>query len=173
MLQGNSEQRRVQLRLDSVEEGSLRLGLDSVDGAESKTKQTVVVLVVDELLADLGGSLNRLGGGRDTTNDDGVLVDVTASRALVAVLDGPGVASQLGSIAARLVEAVARGLGGRQLRGENPASFVCKNFDIANVSIADDDSNSRTYRSADPVSKSKFKVVPPTLTGVRYSSSLF
>ena len=29
-----------------------------------------------------------------------------------------------------------------------------------------------THRSAEPVSKSKFKVVPPMVTGVRYSSSL-
>lgn len=63
VLQSNSEERRVQLGLNSVEEGSLRLGLDSVDGAESQTKQAVIVLVVHELLADLGGSLNRLGGG--------------------------------------------------------------------------------------------------------------
>lgn len=111
MLQGNGEQGGVQLALDSVEESSLRVGLDGVDGAESQTKQTVVVLVVDELLADLGGSLNRLGGGLDATNDDAVLVDVTASRALVSVLDRPGVAGQLGGIAAGLVEAVARRLG--------------------------------------------------------------
>lgn len=111
VLQGNSEQRRVKLALYSVEEGSLRLGLDSVDGAESQTKQTVVVLVVDELLADLGGSLNRLGRGRDATDNDGVLVDVTASRALVTILDRPGVAGELGGIAAGLVDAVASRLG--------------------------------------------------------------
>lgn len=111
VLQGNSEQRRVQLGLHSVEESSLRLGLDGVDGAESQTKQAVVVLVVDELLADLGGSLNRLGRSLDATNHNGVLVDVTASRALVTVGDGPAVASQLGSVAARLVEAVTGRLG--------------------------------------------------------------
>lgn len=92
MLQGNSEQGGVQLALHRVEESSLRLGLDGVDGAKSQTKQTVVVLIVDELLADLGGSLNRLGGSLDTTDGDGVLVDVTASRALVTVLDRPAVA---------------------------------------------------------------------------------
>lgn len=121
VLQCNSKQGRVQLVLDSVKEGSLRFRLDGIDGAESQTKQTVVVLVVDELLADLGGSLNRLGGGPDTTNDYKVLVDVTASRALVTVGDGPFVASQLGGVTARLVEAVTSRLGSGQLRGEDPA----------------------------------------------------
>ena len=49
VLQGNSKQGRVELRLDSVEEGGLRLRANSVDGAESEAEQTVVVHILLEL----------------------------------------------------------------------------------------------------------------------------
>lgn len=120
MLQGDSEQRLVQLALDSVEEGLLRLGLNGVDGAESQAQQTIVVLVLHELLADLLGSLNGLARGLDATNNDGVLVDVTAGRALVTIGDGPGSTRQLGAVAG-LVDGVAGLLGSGKLSGEDPA----------------------------------------------------
>lgn len=87
VLQGDSKQRLVELALDSVKEGLLRLGLDGVDGAESQAQQTIVVLVLHELLADLLGSLDGLARGLNATNNDGVLVDVTAGGALVTIGD--------------------------------------------------------------------------------------
>jgi hypothetical protein len=121
VLQGDGEERGVELRLDGVKESSLSLGLDGVDRAESQAKQTVVVFVVDELLADLGCSLDGLAGGLDAADDNGVLVDITASGTLVTVLDLPGGAGNLGAVAAGLVDAVASLLSRRQLGREDPA----------------------------------------------------
>lgn len=168
MLQGDGEQRRVELRLDGVKESGLRLGLDGVDRAEGQAQQTVVVLVIDELLADLRGSLDGLAGGLDAADGNSVLVDITASRALITVLDLPGGAGNLGAVAAGLVDGVASLLGSGQLRGEDPTNGLsdADHFDRRSLM-------GRTYRSAEPVSKSRFIVVPPTLTGVRYSSSPF
>lgn len=165
VLQGDSKQRLIELALDSVKEGLLRLGLDGVDGAESQTEQTIVVLVLHELLADLLGSLNGLTGGLDATNNDSVLVDFTAGRALVTVGDGPGSTRQFGAVAG-LVDGMASLLGSRQLSREDPAlTKISMHWYKLSTGIS-------TYRSAEPVSKSRFRVVPPTLTGVRYSTSL-
>lgn len=120
VLQSDSKQRLVQLTLDSVEEGLLRLRLNSVDGAEGQTQQAIIVLVLHELLADLLGSLNSLTRGLDTTNNDSVLVDITASRALVTIGDGPGSARKLSSIVG-LIDGVTGLLRGRKLSGEDPA----------------------------------------------------
>lgn len=128
VLQGDGEERRSESRLHGVEEGGLRLGLDSVDRAESETEQAVVVLVLGELLADLGGSLDSLTGGLDSADGDGILVDITAGGAAVSVGDGPGVARQLGAVV-RLVEAVTLLLRSGKLRGENPAEITIS-FDI-------------------------------------------
>lgn len=168
MLQGDGEDRGVELRLDGVEECGLGLRLDGVDGAEGQAEKTVVVLVVDELLADLGGGFDSLAGGLDTADGDGIFVDITASGALVTVLDLPGGASNLGAVVAGLVNAVASLLGSGQLRREDPTTDVSvpTHFDGWQCMCI-------TYRSAEPVSKSRFIVVPPTLTGVRYSSSSF
>jgi hypothetical protein len=124
VLQSDCEERGVELRLDGVEECGLGLRLDGVDGAEGQAEKTVVVLVVDELLADLGGSFDSLAGGLDTADCDGVSVDITASRALVTVLDLPGGASNLGAVATGLVDAVASLLGSGQFRREDPTIDV-------------------------------------------------
>lgn len=168
MLQGDSEERGVKLRLDGVKECGLGLGLDGVDGAEGQAKQTVVVLVVDELLANLGGSFDGLAGGFDAANGDGVSVYISASGALVTVLDLPGGAGNLGAVAAGLVDAVASLLRSGQFRREDPTIVM---LDAGNLNGGP--FMCMTYRSAEPVSKSRFRVVPPTLTGVRYSSSSF
>jgi len=89
VLESHSEQRRVQLGLNSVEESGLRFRADSVDRAESQTQKTIVVLVLHELSADLAGSLDGLGSGLDTTDGNGVFVDITASRATIAVGNRP------------------------------------------------------------------------------------
>lgn len=85
MLESDSEQRLVKIGLDGVEEGCLGLGADGVDGAESKTQQAIVALVLYELLADLLGSLNCLASGLDSTNGYGVFVDITTGTAAIAV----------------------------------------------------------------------------------------
>lgn len=87
MLEGYSEQRRVKLRLDSVEESGLGVGADSVDRAKGETEQTVIVLILHELGADLLSSLNGLVGGLDATDGDSVLVDITASTTAIAIGD--------------------------------------------------------------------------------------
>ena len=169
MLQRDGEERGVELRLDGVKESGLGLGLDGVDRAESQAKQTVVVLIVDELLADLGCSLDGLASSLDAADYDSVLEDITASGTLVAVLDLPSSTGNLGAIAAGLVDAVASLLGRGQLGREDPT--IDRMSDACHI---DRRAYMReTYRSAEPVSKSRFRVVPPTLTGVRYSTSLF
>lgn len=85
MLESHSEQWLVKIGLDSVEEGCLAPGADGVDGAESQTQQAIIVLVLHELLADLLGSLNCLAGGPDSTNGNGVFVDITTGTAAIAV----------------------------------------------------------------------------------------
>jgi len=61
---------------------------------------------------------------------------------------------------------VTRLLRGGKLSGENPAVELLAVFNLSRECAQS------TYRSAEPVSKSRFKVVPPIDTGVRYSSSL-
>lgn len=124
MLQGDSKQRRVELRLDSVEEGGLGPGADGVDGAESEAEQTVIVHILKESRANLAGGFNSLASSLDTTNSDSVLVDITAGRATITVGDGPGAAGQLGGTAARLIDAVATLLGRCELRREHPPMTV-------------------------------------------------
>jgi hypothetical protein len=92
VLQGNSKQGRVELRLDGVEEGGLSLRANSVDGAEGEAEQTVVVHILLEGRANFAGSLDSLAGSLDTANGDSVFVDITASRAAITVRDRPGAA---------------------------------------------------------------------------------
>jgi hypothetical protein len=119
VLQSNTEDGVGELGLDGVKEGGLSLGLDGVDGAESKTQETVVVLVLDELLADLGSSLDSLARGSDRANLNSVLVDITASGGAITVGDGPGSTRDLGTVVG-LVDIVTLLLAGRELRRENP-----------------------------------------------------
>lgn len=166
VFQGDCEKRLVKLALDGVEESLLCLGLHGVDRAESQAQQTIVVLILHKLLANLLGSLNGLARGLDTADNDSVFVDITTSRALVTVGNGPGSTGKFGAVVG-LVDSVSGLFRGGKLAGENPT--------IINVSMNNKEDRSavlRTYRSAEPVSKSKFRVVPPTLTGVRYSVSL-
>lgn len=122
MLQCNGEERLAKLRLDSVKEGVLRSRLNGVDGAECQAQQTVVLLVVHELLADLLGSFDGLTVGLNTTDNDAVPINVAASRASIAIGDGPTVARQLGGIAAGLVDGVTSTFGLGELGREDPTT---------------------------------------------------
>ena len=120
MLEGHGEQRLIKLGLDSVEESGLGVGADSVDRAEGETEQTVIVLILHELGADLLSSLDSLVGSLDTTDGDSVLVDITAGTAAIAVRDRPASTGDLGSGAASLVDGMATLLRRGKLVGENP-----------------------------------------------------
>lgn len=123
ILQGDGEEGLVELGLDGVEEGGLRLRLDGVDLAECQAQQAVVVLVLRELLADLAGGLDGLAVGVDAANSHGVLVDVAAGGAAVAVGDVPAGALDLGGVAGGLVDAVAGFFGRGEFLGEDPPVF--------------------------------------------------
>jgi len=92
---------------------------DSVDGRESKSEETVVVSVLLELSRDGGGSLDSLGGGGDTTNNDLIGVDQTGSTGAITVADAPGLTVEL---AARggVVDSVTRSLRGGLEGREDP-----------------------------------------------------
>lgn len=121
VLESHSEQRLVEIVLDGVEEGCLRVGADSVDGAESQTQEAIIVLVLHELLADLLGSLNGLASGLDSTNDDGVLVNITTGTTAITVGDLPASTRQLLAGGANLVDVVATLLRRGELAGKDPA----------------------------------------------------
>lgn len=119
VLQAGGEDGLVKAGLDGVEEGGLGLGLDGVDGAEGEAEQTVVVLVLHELRADLLSGLHGLAGSLDTADGDGVLEDVAAGGAAVAVADRPAVAGH-GRGVAGLVDGVTSLVGLGQLGREDP-----------------------------------------------------
>lgn len=138
--------------------------LTSVDRAESETQQTVIVLVLNKLIANLASGLDGLALGSDAAHGDSILINVTAGTAAITVADVPAGTSDLGGVSRRLVDVVAGLLGLGELLGEDPAELLLVMNLCGELSI--------TYRSAEPVSKSRFRVVPPMLTGVKYSMSL-
>jgi hypothetical protein len=119
LLQVDGEELAGKSALDSVEEGGLLVRADGVDGREGKSEKTVVVSILLELSGDGGGSLNSLGSGGDTTNDDLVGVDQTGSTGAISVADLPRLASEL---AARggVVDSVTGSLRGGLKSGEDP-----------------------------------------------------
>lgn len=138
VLEGRREERRVELALDRVKVGALLLGgdwsvsgllyskgggLTSVDRAERQTKQSVIVLVVDELLADLLRSFDGLAISLHAADSDGVLVDIAAGTAAVSVGDVPGVALHL-LAAGGVVDCVTRLRGLSQFSREDPTDRV-------------------------------------------------
>lgn len=120
VLQGHSEQRRVQLRLDGVKEGGLLSGPDGIDGAESQTQQAVVGGILNEFRADSRGGLDGLARGSDATNVDSIGIHITAGRASVAIRDRPGSTGNLAGAAAGSVETVVTLLRGRELGRKHP-----------------------------------------------------
>lgn len=162
VLEVHREERLGKRRLDGVKESLLGSGGDSVDRAESETKETVSVLVLAELRRDGSGSLNGLGGGSDTSNGDLVSVDLASRAGTVTVADLPCVtALDLGVIDLVVVMAskLRRGLEG----GEDPA--------VSRLIKCPSQCEACSYRSADPVSKSRLTVVVPMVTGLRYAES--
>ena len=73
-----------------IEEGGLGCRCDSVDGAESKTEETVVIGVLLKLSADRLGGLDCLLGDGHTSDSDGVGIDVATGAGPIAVRDTPG-----------------------------------------------------------------------------------
>lgn len=84
--------------------------LTGVDRAESQAQQAIVVLVLDELLADPSGSLDCLVVSRHAANGDGVQVNIAAGRAAVTVGDAPGVPLHLRRIRRWVVDIMAAAL---------------------------------------------------------------
>lgn len=123
VLQSNGEEGLGQRALDRVKEGGLSARRHGVDAAESQTQETIVVDILLELGADGLGSLDSLAGGLDAANSDGVPVDITTGVAAITVGDGPGVATELGSTCAGVVDGVSSALGGRKLSREDPAIY--------------------------------------------------
>lgn len=120
VLESDSEKLLSKRALYSVEERFLRGRGDSVDAAESKTEETVGVLVLLELSRDGGGSLDSLGGGSHTSNGDLISVDLARRAGTIAVADPPRVAAlELGGIS--LVVVVTSKLGRGLEVGEDPA----------------------------------------------------
>jgi hypothetical protein len=124
VLQGDGEDRLVQ-GVDDVEvEGLLGKRLDLVDGRVGQTEKTVAGSVLGELSADGLSGLNSLGSSSDTANNNGVLVDITAGRAAIAVGDVPGETNELLSASAGGVEVDTRA-GTLGVGGVDPAVDTC------------------------------------------------
>jgi len=119
LLQVDGEELASKSALDRVEEGGLLVRADGVDGRESKSKKTIVVSVLLELSGDGGGSLNSLGSGSDTTDNDLVGVDLARSTRTITVADSPRLASELAA-GGGVVDGVAGSLGRSLESGEDP-----------------------------------------------------
>ena len=164
-LQVDGEQGRRQTGQDVGEEGFLRGWLDRVELVKGQAEQTVVVDILLELGAHPLGELNRLTRERGLSNGDGVGVDDTAGAALIAIGDAPGgpwkpfARRGLGRVIQRMTVA----LTGWGLGRENPAMPVSRVSGLARTE--------GTYRSDEPVSKSKVSCWPPTVMGVKYCES--
>ena len=92
VLEVYGEERLGEGAADGIEECRLLLGLHSVDAAERKTEETIIVGVLGERRRDRGGSFNCLRGSCYTANDHLVSVDIASCARLVTVGDIPGVA---------------------------------------------------------------------------------
>lgn len=89
VLEGDSEELLSKRALDGVEECLLGGRRDSVDAAESKTEETVGVLVLSELGRDGGSSLDSLGGGGHTSDGDLISINLARCAGTIAVADLP------------------------------------------------------------------------------------
>jgi len=124
----------------------------------------------------LGGDFlcgfDGLAGDGCGADRDGVGVDIARGRGLVAVGDGPcGAGEELGGFGfGGGIVGMARAQRSREFGAEYPAverPLARKVLGMHHIGM-----KINTYRSAEPVSKSRFRVCPPMVTGVRYSSSL-
>lgn len=122
VLEVSSPSRDVQVGRNVVEEGLLSCGGHSVDAAEGKTKETIVVGVALELRRNSLGSLNSLGLEGNATDGHGVSVDVTAGRATITVGDLPRSTAELlgGAALAGVVLGLSVDGAGGKLSAEDP-----------------------------------------------------
>lgn len=172
LLQVRSEERRGESALSIGEESFLSYRFDSVDAIEGEAEETVVFLVIDELSRNGFRELNSLTADGCLADFDKVCVDVPGRGGAVTVRDSPGVAGLgFGGFGfGRVVDVVSSSLGSRLQGGEDPA--IWNQYWRRLLGACHDlDGCIGTYRSDEPVSKSKFRVCPPMVTGVKYCES--
>lgn len=122
------------------------------------------MLVLGELVTNLRSGFNCLALRSNSAKRNGILVDITACAATIAIRNFPTVTVQLLRVIRRLVDTMALLLLSWKLVGKYPSIYILAFGGQWNE-------RSATYRSADPVSMSRFIFVPPTSTGVRYMMS--
>lgn len=98
----------------------------SIERTKRQTQQTVIILVHGKLPADILGGLNGLSMRGDTTDTDGILVDVTASPAAITVGDLPAVSFQLSRVGSWLVDAVTTPFRSGKFLREDPTSLLVR-----------------------------------------------
>lgn len=133
---------------------------------KGQAEQTVVVDILLELGAHPLGELNRLTRERGLSDGDGVGEDNTAGAALIAIGDTPGGPCEpfAGLGLGRVIQRMTVALTGWGFGRENPAVPVSSR--VSGLAPRDE-----TYRSDEPVSKSKVSCWPPTVIGVKYCES--
>lgn len=119
LLQVDGEELASKGVLNSVKEGGLLVRAHGVDGREGKSKKTVVVSVLLELSRDGGSSLDSLGSGGDSTNNNLVGVDNAGSTRAIAVANVPSLAAESAAVSG-VVNSVAGSLRGGLQSREDP-----------------------------------------------------
>ncbi len=101
-------------------------GHTSVDRAESKTKEAIVVFILLELVTDLISKLNSLSRDSSSSNVDSVFVNIAARARSISVGDIPGCTLEFPGCARLgwVVETVTRLLRSRELGREDPTVEV-------------------------------------------------
>lgn len=89
VLKSDGEEGAGQLVVDGIEEGSLRLGRDGVDGAECQTEQAIGVHILAELSRHRLGSLNSLRSSCHGTNGHCIGIYLAAGTRAIAIGDLP------------------------------------------------------------------------------------
>lgn len=112
----------VQARLGVVKECLLGSWRDSIQAAESKTKQAIGFRLGRERIRDGGGDLDGLVGHRQASNGDLVGINLSTGGRAIAIGDAPGgTAQRLGGAAlGRVVDGLAVDLARGRRGGENP-----------------------------------------------------
>lgn len=145
--QSGSEERCFEASLGVGEPSLLLARRDSVDGVKSKTQESRVGGVVDELGRNALGSLNSLGADLEAANADSIGVDIATGATAVTVLDSPRVSAELlggralGRVILNLALVLAAGLLGAvnpEVRGtgvevEGEILGGCSNVNIGDV----------------------------------------
>ena len=108
----------------------------SIERTKRQTQQTVIILVHGKLPADILGGLNGLSMRGDTTDTDGILVDITASPAAITVGDLPAVSFQLSRVGSWLVDAVTTPFRSGKFLREDPTSLLVRMSININIALS-------------------------------------